>query len=85
MAVLFCSKKRTKTSPTIGDFDNLTEIVDAGGRSLMNNTGNPSAVTSFTGAIATPIPCVNVNRSLMKLRVGSDAGLSSRAERCTCR
>ena len=59
--------------------------VETGGKSLMNSTGSPSDVTWFTGAIVMPMPCVNVSRSLMKLRVGSDAVLSSRAERWTWR
>ncbi len=51
----------------------------------MNRSGNPSLVTWLTGAMVTPMPCVYVNRSLMKVRVGSDAVFSSRAETCTCR
>jgi len=45
----------------------------------MNSTGKPSVVTWFTGAIVTPMPCVKVNLSLMKVRVGSDSEFSSRA------
>ena len=60
-------------------------MVLTGGTSLMKSTGSPSRVTSFTGAIVMPSPCVKVSRSLMNERVGSAVVLSSRAERCTWR
>ena len=51
----------------------------------MNSTGSPSLVTWLTGPSVSPIPCVKVRCSLMKVRVGSDAALSSRGESSTWR
>jgi hypothetical protein len=58
--------------------------VELGGRSLIQSTGNPSAVTWLDGPRVRPIPWVKVRCSLMKERVGSAAVFSSRAERSTC-
>jgi len=51
----------------------------------MKRTGSPSGVTWFTGPSVSPIPCVKVSRSLMKVRVGSEPEFSSRGERSTWR
>ncbi len=51
----------------------------------MKRTGSPSGVTWFTGPSVSPIPCVKVSRSLMNVRVGSEAAFSSPGETSTWR
>ena len=61
-------------------------LFDVGGRSRIHSRGWPSGVTSLTGAIATPIPCVLMTRWLTQLGAsGSLSIASSRPDSITWR